>query len=71
MARPRQFEHQQHVGDKRTQVVHDLDNATEACDIAELMAAETFVSFGPDTLLEARNRTYKPCPHCCATDDAA
>ena len=64
MARPKQFEHFRYVGDKRVQRVHDLDNATEACGIAELMHAETFVSFGPDTLVEAANRCYKPCRHC-------
>lgn len=72
VSRPKQFEHFRYVGDKRNQRVHDLDNATEACGIEELMAAETFLAFGPDTLVEARNRTYKPCRHCCrAEDDAA
>lgn len=70
MSRPKQFEEHRFVGDKRNQRVHDLDNATEACAIDELMQAETYVSFGPDTLVEARNRSYKPCRHC-ATDDAA
>lgn len=64
MSRPKQFEHARYVGDKRVQRVHDLDNLTDACDIEELMRAETFVSFGPDTLAEARNRCYKPCPSC-------
>jgi hypothetical protein len=59
MSRPRQFEHF-----KRNQVVHDLDNATDACGIAEIVAAETYLAFGPDTVVEARNRCYKPCPHC-------
>jgi hypothetical protein len=68
MSRPKQFEHFRYVGDKRTQRVHDLDNATEACDIPELMAAQTFQSFGPDTLVEARNRTYRPCRHCVTAD---
>jgi hypothetical protein len=66
MSRPKQFEHARFVGDKRVQIVHDLDNLTEACDIDELMRAETFLSFGPDTLVEARNRCYKPCRHCAA-----
>ena len=51
--------------------MHDLDNATDACQIDELMAAETFLAFGPDTLVEARNRTYRPCRHCITDDDAA
>lgn len=64
MSRPKQFEANRWVGDKRDQRVHDLDNATEACRIDELMAAQTFVAFGPDTLPEARNRSYRPCRHC-------
>jgi hypothetical protein len=64
MARPKQFEHVRYVGDKRVQRVHDLDHAAEACAIDELMKAETFVCFGPDTLVEASNRCYKPCKHC-------
>ncbi len=64
MSRPKQFEEHRWVGDKRNQRVHDLDAATDACDIPELVAAQTFISFGPDTLVEARNRSYKPCRHC-------
>ncbi|MGI8755601.1 MAG: hypothetical protein ACR2MB_07015 [Acidimicrobiales bacterium] len=59
MARPTKFEHHQFLGDKRTQVVYDLDTAPEAA-IEELMAARTYLSFGPDTLVEARNRGYRP-----------
>ena len=69
MSRPKQFEEHRWVGDKRNQRVHDLDNITDECDLAELMAAETFVCFGPDTLVEARNRCYKPCRRC-VTDEA-
>jgi len=72
MSRPKQFEQFRYVGDKRSQVVHDLDNATDTCAIDELMKAETFVCFGPDTLVEAANRCYKPCKHCVrAADDSA
>ena len=39
----------------------DLDDeATDPEVIAELMAAETFLCFGPDTLAEARTRGYRP-----------
>lgn len=61
MERSTRFEHNQYVGDKRTQVVYDID-AIEGEDekiIEELMEAETFICFGPDTLAEARNRGYK------------
>jgi hypothetical protein len=68
VSRPKQFEHYRYVGDKRNQRVHDLDNSTDECEIDELMQAETFLAFGPDTLVEARNRTYKPCKHC-VTDE--
>ena len=68
MSRPKQFEEQRWVGDKRSQRVHDLDAATERCGIDELLAAQTYVSFGPDTLPEARNRSYRPCPHCAGAD---
>lgn len=59
MARPTKFEDHQYVGDKRTQVVYDLDTAPAEV-IDELMEAGTYQSFGPDTLVEARNRCYKP-----------
>ena len=59
MSRPTRFEHFRYLGDKRTQVVYDLDLAASdeavAAAIDELVAA-----FGPDTLSEARNRGYRP-----------
>jgi len=64
MARPTNFEHNRFVGDKRSLVVYDLDayggdeRVTAAVD--ELLAAQTFLAFGPDTLAEARNRGYRP-----------
>ena len=61
MHRLGKFEHNQYVGDKRKQVVYDID-AIEPEDehiIEELLAAETFLCFGPDTLTEANNRGYK------------
>lgn len=67
MERPTRFEHNQFVGDKRTQVVHDLDRCTQDV-IDELLEARTYLAFGPDTLVEARNRGYKP--HSCAQQPA-
>lgn len=60
MARPTRFEHFRWLGDKRNQVVYDLD-ADDVDDdvIDELMQSEQFASFGPDTLAEARNRGYR------------
>jgi hypothetical protein len=60
MQRPTKFEHYRWIGDKRSQVVYDVDNIDDPTLIEELMAAETFIGFGPDELAEARNRGYKP-----------
>mgnify|MGYP003421077592 CR=1 FL=1 len=61
MKRPGKFEHHQFIGDKRTQVVYDIDELAAEHEplIDELMAAETYLCFGPDSLAEARNRGYK------------
>jgi len=62
MSRPTRFEEFRYLGDKRNQVVYDLDTddaeAQEA--IAELLASERFAAFAPDTVAEARNRGYRP-----------
>ena len=59
--RPSRFEHNRYLGDKRTQVVYDLDDPTLPQEIVDdLMASEAFLAFGPDTLPEARNRGYRP-----------
>ena len=62
MSRPTRFEDFQYLGDKRKQVVYDLDTDDAATQelIAELVASEQFAAFGPDTLAEARNRGYRP-----------
>ncbi len=62
MARPIRFEQFRYLGDKRTQLVHDLDNCPQE-EIDELMESRQFASYGPDTLAEAANRGYRPCPH--------
>jgi hypothetical protein len=62
MQRPTRFEDSRYLGDKRHKVVYDLDvdDAEAEEKVAEVMAAETFLAFGPDTLAEARNRGYHP-----------
>jgi hypothetical protein len=69
MSRPTRFEEHRYLGDKRKQVVYDLDTddagAQEA--IGELLTSERFLAFAPDTLEEARNRGYHP--HASARDD--
>jgi hypothetical protein len=58
MDRPTRFEHTRYLGDKRTQLVYDLDEWDDASVIDDIVEAETGICFGPDTLAEARNRGY-------------
>jgi hypothetical protein len=64
MSRPLAFEHYRYLGDKRTQVVYDLDlygvdpKVTAAVD--GILASEQFTAISPQTLAEARNRGYHP-----------
>jgi hypothetical protein len=58
MERPTKFEHARFLGDKRTQLVYDVDNWEDTTVIDEIVAAEIGLCFGPDTLAEARNRGY-------------
>lgn len=59
MDRPGKFEHSRYLGDKRTQLVYDLDGDGDQSKIDEIVEAEVFASFSPDTLAEARNRGYR------------
>ncbi len=63
MSRPAALEHFRFVGDKRTQVVYDQDLAGSdervAQAIADIVSAESFACFAPDTVAEARNRGYR------------
>jgi len=58
MERPSRFAHTRYLGDKRTQLVYDLDEWSDAAVIDEIVASEVGLCFGPDTLPEARNRGY-------------
>lgn len=59
-ARPPRFAHHRYVGDKRTQVVYDVDDPDlDQAIVDELVQSEQFIAFGPDTLPEARNRGYE------------
>jgi hypothetical protein len=53
------FEHSRFVGDKRTQLVYDLDSWDDEDIINEIVNEGVGLSFGPDTLAEARNRGYE------------
>lgn len=61
MQRNSRFAHTRFLGDKRTQLVYDIDEldaATHADIIEEIVNAEVGLCFAPDTLPEARNRGY-------------
>ncbi|MFA5775383.1 MAG: hypothetical protein WC864_08395 [Ilumatobacteraceae bacterium] len=58
MERPSRFAHTRYLGDKRTQLVYDLDNWTDSDIINEIVTNDVGLSFGPDSLPEARNRGY-------------
>ena len=58
MERPARFEHSRFLGDKRTQLVYDLDSWTDHAVIDDLVTNDVGLCFGPDTLAEARNRGY-------------
>jgi hypothetical protein len=60
MDRPARFEHHRYLGDKRSQIVYDLDGDVDPAVIEELLASEKYLGFAPDTLAEARNRGYRP-----------
>ena len=59
MERPSRFEHHRYVGDKRTQLVYDLDEWTDVAEVHEFVDLGTGICFAPDTLAEARNRGYR------------
>jgi hypothetical protein len=58
MQRPSRFEHARFLGDKRTQLVYDLDSWDDQDVIDEIVTEGVGIQFGPDTLAEARNRGY-------------
>jgi len=58
MDRPSRFAHTRYLGDKRTQLVYDLDSWADAAIIDDIVANGVGTSFGPDSLPEARNRGY-------------
>lgn len=60
MDRPKEYHEHRFIGDKRSQVVYDLDDAAnDAAIIAELVESQKVATFGPDSLPEARNRGYR------------
>jgi hypothetical protein len=59
MERPVRFEEHRYLGDKRIQVVYDLDDVDDESVVHELADGPWAQTFGPDTLAEARNRGYR------------
>ncbi|NBN96415.1 MAG: hypothetical protein EBU98_04595 [Actinobacteria bacterium] len=59
MQRPGRFEHTRFLGDKRTQLVYDVDAWSDAALIDDIVATNSGICFAPDTLAEARNRGYR------------
>jgi len=57
--RPGRFEHTRFLGDKRTQLVYDVDAWQDAAVIDDIVSTNSGICFGPDTLAEARNRGYR------------
>ena len=58
MERPTKFEHSRFLGDKRTQLVYDLDDWSDEDVINDIVDSGVGLTFGPDSLAEARNRGY-------------
>jgi hypothetical protein len=56
MERNPRFEHSRFLGDKRTQLVYDLDAWEDDAIINEIVELDVALSFAPDILPEARNR---------------
>jgi hypothetical protein len=54
------------LGDKRTFVVHDQDNVCDPAVLEDIAEAQSWLTFGPDTSVEARNRGFRVCRSCAA-----
>lgn len=59
MERPPRVKGFRWLGDKRSQVVYDLDQVSDTAVVDELIESQQYLVFGPDSLPEARNRGYR------------
>ncbi len=59
MERPSRVKGFRWLGDKRSQVVYDLDQVRDTAVVDELIESQQYLVFGPDSLPEARNRGYR------------
>ena len=64
MGRLRRFEDHRFVGTRDTMRVYDCDDETQFAELearsVELDGRNEFQTFGPDTLVEAANRGFRP-----------
>jgi hypothetical protein len=66
MTRLKRFEEFRFVGARDTMTVYDTDDADQAevvrarVEADNLMSRNLLQTFGPDTLLEAENRSFQP-----------
>ena len=66
MSRLKRFEDQRFVGDRRSMVVYDCDDAAQFESLAGLVEAHDLATsnqlqtFAPDELTEALNRSFVP-----------
>jgi hypothetical protein len=66
MTRLKRFEEFRFVGARDTMTVYDTDDADQAevirarVEADNLMTRNLLQTFGPDTLLEAQNRSFQP-----------
>ena len=64
---PRELAGCRFVGDKRNQIVYDMASDPDdpaaaeqiAAAVTDIVAAQSYATFGPDELPEARNRGYR------------
>ncbi|WP_419840004.1 hypothetical protein [Candidatus Poriferisodalis sp.] len=64
---PRELAGCRFVGDKRSQIVYDMELESDdravseqlAAAVADIVTAQSYATFGPDELPEARNRGYR------------
>lgn len=59
MEPPKELEGHRFVGDKRNQIVYDLENCDSPELVDEIVSEKAYATFGPDELREARNRGYR------------
>jgi hypothetical protein len=67
MDNPKELEGFRYVGDKRNQLVYEIKTCVSPEKIEDIIANQTYATFGPDELSEARNRGYR-LSSCCPSN---